>query len=519
MKPAYLVLCALIVTSCGDRRQDVQSADLTQSKASTPLAPASPSPAPAPVPSARPDAPAPPPSPATTPNSETTNTAPASDFRHQFVLAAKAISPAVVAITSTSVAKPSRRGGESSSPFDFFFRGERSPESREQVRQGIGSGVIIDTQGNVLTNNHVVEGADQVKVMLYGNQEITAKLVGTDPKSDLAVVKIDPGKVKLTAAVLGDSDKLEVGDWVIACGSPFGLRQTVSAGIVSAIGRGNVGITEYEDFIQTDAAINPGNSGGPLVDLEGRVVGINTAIASQNGGNNGIGFAIPISMARFVLEQLVKSGKVVRGYVGLMIGDVNEDLAESFQFRGSGGALVQDVTQNGPGDRAGLKPGDIIIERDSRPIANAGAFRNGIADTAPGKSVKLAIWRDGKRIEVPVTLGELPVAEQVASKRGATSSAPAKEPARWGLGLTDVTPELAQRLQLGAAKGVLVQQVQSGSAAQEAGLSPGDVIVAIGDRDVKKASDARDILTKSEGPLRLRVVREGHGFFMVLPKT
>jgi serine protease Do len=306
---------------------------------------------------------------------------------------------------------------------------------------------------------------------------------------------------------------------VIACGSPFGLRQTVSAGIVSAIGRGNVGITEYEDFIQTDAAINPGNSGGPLVDLEGRVVGINTAIASQTGGNNGIGFAIPISMARFVLEQLVKTGKVVRGYVGLLIGDVNEDLAESFQFRGSGGALVQDVTSNGPGERAGLKPGDIIIERDGRTIASAGAFRNGIADTAPGTAVKLSVWRDGKRLEVPVTLGELPVAEQAAAKRGSNNPVAPKEPARWGLGLGDITPELAQRLQLGATRGALVQQVQSGSSADEAGLTPGDVIVSIGDREVKKASDARDILLKSEGPLRLRVMREGHGFFMVLPKS
>jgi serine protease Do len=371
----------------------------------------------------------------------------------------------------------------------------------------------------VLTNNHVVADADQVKVVLAGNQEITAKLVGTDPKSDLAVVKIDPGKVKLTAAVLGDSDKLEVGEWVIACGSPFGLRQTVSAGIVSAVGRGNVGITEYEDFIQTDAAINPGNSGGPLVDIEGRVVGINTAIASQSGGNNGIGFAIPISMARFVLEQLVKTGKVVRGYVGLLIGDVNADLADSFAYRGSGGALVQEVTNDGPGERAGLQPGDIIVQRDGRPVASAGAFRNGIADTAPGKSVKLLIWRDGKQLEVPVTLGELPVAEQVAAKRGSSSPVAPKEPARWGLGLGDITPELAQRLQLGATHGALVQQVQNGSPAERAGLSPGDVIVAIGEQPVKKASEARDILLKSEGPLRLRVMREGHGFFMVLPKT
>jgi serine protease Do len=515
MKIAYLGLVSLLALSCNGRNEEVKQADLTQ--AAPPSVPGR-----EPVPSTPPQLPAPgapPPSPATTPNTDTTNTAPATDFRHQFVLAAKAISPAVVAITSTSVARPTGRG-ESASPFDFFFHGGRGPGAgRGEVRQGIGSGVIIDTQGNVLTNNHVVEGADEVKVMLAGNQEITAKLVGTDPKSDLAVVKIDPGKVKLTAAVLGDSDKLEVGEWVIACGSPFGLRQTVSAGIVSAVGRGNVGITEYEDFIQTDAAINPGNSGGPLVDLEGRVVGVNTAIASQSGGNNGVGFAIPISMARFVLEQLVKTGKVVRGYAGLLIGDMNENLAESFNYRGQGGALVQDVTADGPGARAGLKPGDIIIARDGRPVPNAGAFRNGIADTGPGKSVKLDVWRDGKRIEVPLTLGELPVSGQVAAKRGSGGGTTPNQPARWGIGLGDVTPELAQRLELGTTRGALVQQVQTGSPADEAGLVPGDVIVSIGDRDVKKATDARDILQKSQGPLRLRIMREGHGFFLVLPKA
>jgi serine protease Do len=512
MKIAYLGLVSLIALSCNGRNEEVKQADLTPSSVPSREPPtATPPQLPAPG--------APTPSPATTPNSQTTSTAPPSDFRHQFVLAAKAIGPAVVAITSTSVARPTGRG--SASPFDFFFRGDRGQSGRGEVRQGIGSGVIIDTQGNVLTNNHVVEGADEVKVVLAGNQEIMAKLVGTDPKSDLAVVKIDPGKVKLTAAVLGDSDKLEVGEWVIACGSPFGLRQTVSAGIVSAIGRGNVGITEYEDFIQTDAAINPGNSGGPLVDLEGRVVGVNTAIASQSGGNNGVGFAIPISMAKFVLEQLVKTGKVVRGYAGLLIGDVNADLAESFNYKGEGGALVQDVSQAGPGARAGLKPGDIIIARDGRPVLNAGAFRNGIADSNPGKEVKLEVWRDGNRIEVPLTLGELPVGDQVAAKRGSSSGSPdiAKEPARWGVGLSDITPEIAQRLQLGATRGALVQQVQNGSPADEAGLTPGDVIVAIGDREVKKANDAKEILQKSEGPVRLRVVREGRGFFVVLPRA
>jgi len=447
------------------------------------------------------------PAPAAAP--KTTKTAPETEFRHQFVAAAKAISPAVVSITSTSTERVSPMG----SPFDLFGGGA-GPGSGG-TRRGIGSGVIVDLTGHVLTNNHVVADADEVKVMLAGNQEIRAKLVGTDPKTDLAVVKIDPGKVKLTAAVLGDSDALEVGEWVIAAGSPFGLRQTVSAGIVSAIGRGNVGITEYEDFIQTDAAINPGNSGGPLVDLDGRVVGINTAIASQSGSNSGVGFAIPIGMAKAVLDQLVKTGKVVRGYAGLLIGDLNEDLAASFGFRRTGGALVQDVTPRGPAARAGAKPGDIVFERDGKAIANAAAFRNGIADTRPGTTVKLKLWREGKELELPVTLGELPGSSESA---GVVGEADDRENARWGIALVDLTPELAQRLQTGTDEGALVQDVVSASPAEQAGLEAGDVIVEIDGKRIESAQKARERLTKSDGPIRLRVVRQGHGMYVMLPK-
>jgi serine protease Do len=441
----------------------------------------------------------------------TTKPAPVTEFRHQFVAAAKAISPAVVSITSTSTAQRSRMEGF---PFDLFGGGPGGGEG--PVRRGIGSGVVIDTNGHILTNNHVVANADEVRVVMPGKQEVTAKLVGTDPKTDLAVVKIDPSKVKLRAAVLGESDKLQVGEWVIACGSPFGLSQTVSAGIISAVGRGDVGITEYEDFIQTDAAINPGNSGGPLVDLDGRVVGINTAIASQSGSNAGVGFAIPIAMARVVLDQLVKTGKVVRGYVGLLIADVNEDLAQSFSYKGEGGVLVQDVTPRGPAARAGIKPGDIVFERDGKPVSNAAAFRNAIADTAPGTAARFKVWRDGKPVEVSVTLGELPGSGEVAARRDEEPAA--HEKARWGVSLADLTPELATRLELSSSEGALVQQVANGSPAEQAGLQPGDVIVSVGDKPTPSAAQARALLMKSDGPVRLRVQRSGGGRFVILPK-
>ena len=358
-------------------------------------------------------------------SSESTGTAAQLDFRHQFVAAAKAIAPAVVSITSTAVQNARKASPFEGTPFEFFFHGVPQNQG-PSLRRGVGSGTIIDTQGHILTNNHVIEGADRVRVLTADNHEFDAKVVGADPKTDVAVVQISPGDTKLQAAVIGDSDALEVGDWVLACGSPFGLRQTVSAGIVSALGRGNVGISEYEDFIQTDAAINPGNSGGPLLDLDGRIVGVNTAIASSGGGNVGVGFAIPIKMASQIMKQLLEHGKVVRGYVGLYIGDVTDRLAESFGYHGAGGALVQDVTPGGPGAHAGIKPGDIISELDGKPVTNSAHFRNSVAALSPGTKVELKLWRDKKETTVKVELGELPA----SGKPGAPGSSSSGE-IRW----------------------------------------------------------------------------------------
>jgi serine protease Do len=434
-----------------------------------------------------------------------------SEFSRQFIEVARAVRPSVVAVTSVSTV-----GGDalSGNPFEFFFRGVPRPEGRQQ-RQGIGSGVIVD-KGYVLTNNHVVQDADEIKVVLADDRELEAEIVGTDPNTDLAVIKIKDAKSSagLTPAVLGNSDALQVGEWVMAIGSPFGLRQTVSAGIVSAVSRGRVGITDYEDFVQTDAAINPGNSGGPLVSLEGRVIGINTAIASQTGGYQGVGFAIPINMARAVMNQLIQHGEVSRGYLGVYITDMSDALAKSFGYGSKAGALVQDVSSDGPAAKAGLKAGDIIIKRDGKPVNDTVSFRNAIAQTAPGTTVSLGVWRDGKEQTLKVKLDELP--SQGEAKRGPRGQDRGSSTGR-GLRLSDLTPELKRRLNV-QTDGAVVVALTPGSAAERAGLQPGDVIVQVGEQPVKSAADAAKALAKSESkPVRLRLLREGHGMFVILP--
>jgi serine protease Do len=447
-------------------------------------------------------------------SSESTGTAAQLDFRHQFVAAAKAIAPAVVSITSTAVLNARRSSPFEGTPFEFFFHGMPHNEG-PSLRRGVGSGTIIDTEGHILTNNHVIEGADRVRVVTADNHEFDAKVVGADPKTDVAVVQITPGDVKIQAAVIGESDALEVGDWVLACGSPFGLRQTVSAGIVSALGRGNVGISEYEDFIQTDAAINPGNSGGPLVDLNGRIIGVNTAIASSGGGNVGVGFAIPIKMASQIMKQLLEHGKVVRGYVGLYIGDVTDRLAESFGYKGAGGALVQDVTPGGPGSHAGIKAGDIIFELDGKPVTNAAHFRNSVAALSPGTKVDLKLWRDKKEMIVHVELGELP-----ASGKGGAPGATGTGEVRWGLALSDVPPSM-ERAKGMPDRGARVRAVEPESAADDAGLQRGDVIVEVEGKNVDSAQAAQHMLQNAKGAIRLRVMRDGRGLYLMMtaPKS
>jgi serine protease Do len=430
---------------------------------------------------------------------------------------AKAVRPSVVAVTSTAtVDEPQFEGN----PFEWFFRGQPGAPrgGGKQKRQGMGSGVIVSKDGLVLTNNHVIADADELKVVLQDDRELTAELVGADPKSDIAVIRIkDKAEAaKLTPAPLGDSDKLEVGEWVMAIGSPFGLKQTVSAGIVSAVGRGNVGIVDYEDFVQTDAAINPGNSGGPLVGLDGRVVGINTAIASRSGGYQGIGFAIPVNMARAVMNQLIDHGGVTRGYIGVFIGPLEDELGKSFGFVGKAGVLVQDVADDGPGAKAGLVAGDIIVERDGKVVSDVSAFRNGVAAMRPGTKVNLVVWRAGKRVPLAVTLGELPSDEKpIAGKPGKPQGGGTES--RLGLRLEDITPAQRERFSLGTTKGALVTGTAQGSPAEEVGLRPGDVITQVNEDPVASAADAQRLVQKLEGkPVRLRVVREGRGSFVIV---
>jgi len=497
-KNAMLVLLCLMVSLACSSIASTQR-DATE-KRITPAAAAAPPAAAAPV------APAP------------TSTAAVTDFRRLFVNVAKAVRPSVVSITSVSTVELEMPGG--GNPFDLFFRGAPRPEGK-QKRQGMGTGVIVDKRGYILTNNHVVADADELKVVMQDNREYAAEVVGTDPKTDIAVIKVKLDDKQRAAglppAALGNSDSLEVGEWVMAIGSPFGLTQTVSAGIVSAIGRGHMGIADYEDFIQTDAAINPGNSGGPLVNLDGRVVAINTAIASRSGGSQGVGFAIPINMAKAVMDQLIDHGEMVRGYLGVYIADVSPELASSFGYDGKGGVLVQEASLGSPGAKAGLLPGDIIVARDGKPVDEVVGFRNGIAQTKPGSSITLTIVREGKKQTLKATLDALP-AEQGVAKKG-KPGAPTENGR--GLGLADITPEWQQRFGLSDARGAVVVQVRPDSASATAGLQPGDVIVQIGSSNIANVKDAQRLLTQGDTgkPVRLRVLREGHGMFLILPPS
>jgi serine protease Do len=384
-------------------------------------------------------------------------------------------------------------------PFREFFEkffGDQLPKEFEQ--KSLGSGVVISADGYILTNNHVVEDADEILVKLSDKEEYEGKVVGRDPTTDIALVKIDASH-GLPVAVLGNSDALRVGDWVIAIGNPFGLEHTVTAGIVSAKGR-VIGSGPYDDFIQTDASINPGNSGGPLFNLQGQVVGINTAIVASG---QGIGFAIPINMAKDVLPQLRETGKVTRGWLGVQIQPWEPGLAKKFGLEEEKGALVGRVMEGEPAAKAGMKNGDVILEIDGKSIEDAKDLLNTVAKLRPNQTVEITVLRDGKEKTLTVTLGERPT-EMEAARRQQPS-----EEDKLGLTVQEITPELAERLGLETSSGVLIADVESGSPADKAGLRKGDVIHEIERRPVEDLKDYRQILSEVEKASLLFWIQRG----------
>lgn len=423
-----------------------------------------------------------------------------------FVVLSKKIKPLVVNISTTQVSE-TRGSQEFGSPFgeddpfnEFWRRFFGGPIPRGPQRQrSLGSGFIIDSDGSILTNNHVVENAQKIVVRLADEQEYEAKVIGRDAKTDIAVIKIEAQKA-LAVASLGDSDRLEVGEWVVAIGNPFGLDSTVTSGIVSAKGR-HIGQGPYDNFIQTDASINPGNSGGPLINLRGEVIGINTAIFSRTGGNIGIGFAIPINLVKELLPQLRGKGKVTRGYLGVLIQKVTPEIAESLAMDRARGALVANVSKAGPAEKAGVKVGDVIVEFDGSEIKDSGDLPIIVARTPVDKKVKMKVLRDKKEVTLTAAVGELKDEEVVAS---------VPEKGELGLTVQRLTPQIAESLGLDKTEGVVVTAVEPTSAAEEGGIRRGDVIVEINRKQVRTVEDYKKAVAgirKGKGVLFL--VRRG----------
>jgi serine protease Do len=429
----------------------------------------------------------------------------ANDLSEAFSYAAEKISPSVVSVRSVKHAKPSAEGrGQlpEGLPFgdDFLrrFFGDRLP-NQLPPQVGMGSGVVVSPDGYILTNNHVVGDADEVTVTLQDKTDYHADVVGKDPLSDLAVIRVKAHD--LPAAKLGNSDELKVGEWVVAAGNPFGLTDTITAGIVSAKGRSNVRIAEYEDFIQTDAAINPGNSGGPLVNLRGEVVGINTAIASRGGGNNGVGFAIPISMAKSIMETLIGKGHVTRGWLGVSIQPLSEGMAKSFDYPSTDGALIGFVLKGGPAEQAGVQPGDIVTSFDGTKLKDSTQLRNLVAAAEPGTKAKLEVFRGGKTKTITVELAERSEGEGTGETGLGVTDA-------LGLTTTNLTPDVRRALGLsGYVEGVAITEVDPSGIAYREGLRAGQVILEVQGTPVSsvaqfKAQVAKQDLKKG---IRLRV--------------
>ncbi|MEO8047502.1 MAG: DegQ family serine endoprotease [Nitrospirota bacterium] len=450
-----------------------------------------------------------------------TITIPVAATPNGFADVAKAVTPAVVNITTVTVGKVSdgrSRPDELRERMEEFFggpvtpfgpRGFRGPEGPSKPHGhrggGQGSGVIVSSDGYILTNNHVIDSAHEVTVTLPDKREFKGKIVGADPKTDLAVVKIDGQNLPMVA--WGDASTLQVGEYVLAVGNPFGLNSTVTLGIVSALGRGRMGITQYEDFIQTDAAINPGNSGGALVNTRGELVGINTAIFSQTGGYQGVGFAVPTSMSKPIYESLVKDGKVVRGYLGVGIQDLTQDLAKSFGLTNTKGALVSDVKEDSPAGRAGLKQGDIITAYQKSPVEDAVGLQRLVTRTAVGTNVTVTVIRDGHEKNLTVT-----IREQQGSSKIAKAEIGDTEHAFAGVAIQDLDQDTAKELGVKSnMQGVVVTSIEPESGAEKAGLVPGDVITEINRQLVRSVTDFEKVASVVRKGDRVLILINRHG--------
>ncbi|MEO0126671.1 MAG: DegQ family serine endoprotease [candidate division WOR-3 bacterium] len=409
-----------------------------------------------------------------------------------FTKVAEMVSPAVVNISAEKTVKTGIEDFEWNfrGPFEDFFRDFfRNFPRGESKTTTLGSGFIISEDGYIVTNHHVIKNANNIIIRLTNKKEYKGKdvkIIGSDSRTDVALLKIET-KEKFPYLNFGDSDKIKVGDWVMAVGNPFNLEGTVTVGVISAKGRSHIPLSEGPDlqnFLQTDAAINPGNSGGPLLNLKGEVIGINTAITSTSGGNIGIGFAIPINLAKNIIEELKTKGKVTRGYLGVYLEELTEDMKNALDLKSLDGVLVNEVIANSPADNAGIKEGDVIIEYDGQKVTDVQSFRIMVASTTPGKSVKLRLIRNGKEMEIKVKIGEMK--EEVVAKSGE------EHETKLGLQVVDIDSPDAKMYNISAKKGVVVTSVESNSPAGDAGIQVGDVILGIGNKDIKNIADFKN---------------------------
>lgn len=436
--------------------------------------------------------------------------------RNSYAPVLKSVLPAVVNISSSKVVRGQSESSEEMMPFfrQFFGGGDGEghfapPQPRDHREKSLGSGVIISPEGYLLTNNHVVDGATDVRVTLSDKREFQGRVVGTDPKTDIAVLKIEASN--LFPITIGDSARAEVGDTVLAIGDPFGVGETVTKGIISATGRGNLGIEDYEDFIQTDAPINPGNSGGALINDRGELIGINTAIITHgSGGNQGIGFAVPSNLARTVMEEILKNGKVTRAYLGIFPQDVTPAIAKAFGEKDPSGVLVSDVSPNSPAQAAGLQRGDIVLEVNGKPMTDSNQLRMTISMMQPGSEAKLKVVHGGSQRELTIKLRELPTEQ--AENNNQTDD---QQRASAGIEVANLTPDMAQQLNLPATTtGVVVKRVNPSSPLADSGLREGDVVQEVNHQPVKNVSDFYNAMHKDATNPLLLVNRGGRTLFI-----